>query len=164
MAVLWIITLLLCTRCSGQLLNETYGGLIHKPVMQFLDRSNVTHLPTYNGTLANATRSDTSLSNRVLNVNESLSSRMTSGVVGGIKMIIYVFRLAGDFFRKFGAEIRVAKCLFMYSLTYQPFSSKVAGGTIQNWLAGYFGAEDARDVYRFLSRTLFAQLGLGTDL
>uniref|UniRef100_A0A182NTX1 Uncharacterized protein n=1 Tax=Anopheles dirus TaxID=7168 RepID=A0A182NTX1_9DIPT len=92
--------------------------------------------------------------------DESLSSRMTFGVVGGIKIIIQLVRFIGDFLRKFGGELRVAKCLLLYSLTFQPLSSKVAGGSILNWLTGYFGTEDARDLYRFLSRNLFAQLGL----
>uniref|UniRef100_A0A182Y398 DNA polymerase delta subunit 3 n=2 Tax=Anopheles stephensi TaxID=30069 RepID=A0A182Y398_ANOST len=93
----------------------------------------------------------------------SFFAKKTSGVVGGVKIIIYLFRLIGDFLRKFGAELRVAKCLLMYSFTFQPFSSKIAGGSLQSWLAGYFGAEDARDLYHFLSRNVFGVLGLSTD-
>uniref|UniRef100_A0A182M7J2 DNA polymerase delta subunit 3 n=1 Tax=Anopheles culicifacies TaxID=139723 RepID=A0A182M7J2_9DIPT len=162
MAVLWIVGMLI-SACAGQVLNETYGGLPNQaqtesPPTQLAQWNALKRYSMYYGTSG----MQTALSNVQAN-SDSLSSRMTSGVVGGIKIIISLFRLIGDFLRKFGSEIRVAKCLLMYSLTFQPLSSKIAGGTIQNWLAGYFGAEDARDLYRFLSRNLFAQLGLSAD-
>ncbi|XP_049278086.1 uncharacterized protein LOC125761207 [Anopheles funestus] len=163
MAVLWILGLLI-SFCAGQLLNDTYGGLTTNPVTE----SPPTQVARWNSLKRysmhyGGSGSQTALSNVPVK-RDSLSSRMTSGVVGGVKIIIYLFRLIGDFLRKFGAELRVAKCLLMYSFTFQPLSSKIAGGSIQNWLTGYFGAEDARDLYRFLSRNLFAQLGLSTDV
>ncbi|XP_053666114.1 uncharacterized protein LOC128715258 [Anopheles marshallii] len=162
MAVLWIVGLLISS-CAGQLLNDTYGGLTKQvtetPSTQVAQWNSLKRYSMYYG----GSGAQTALSSVPAN-RGSLSSRMTSGVVGGVKLIIYLFRLIGDFLRKFGAELRVAKCLLMYSFTFQPLSSKIAGGTIQNWLTGYFGAEDARDLYRFLSRTLFAQLGLSTEV
>ncbi|XP_052898433.1 uncharacterized protein LOC128305153 [Anopheles moucheti] len=162
MAVLWIVALLI-SFCAGQLLNDTYGGLTKQvtesPPTQVARWDSLKRYSMYYG----ASGAQTALSS-VSAKRDSLSSRMTSGVVGGVKLIIYLFRLIADFLRKFGAELRVAKCLLMYSFTFQPLSSKIAGGTIQNWLTGYFGAEDARDLYRFLSRTLFAQLGLPTEV
>uniref|UniRef100_A0A182K0W8 Uncharacterized protein n=1 Tax=Anopheles christyi TaxID=43041 RepID=A0A182K0W8_9DIPT len=170
--LLWIVALLF-TSCAGQQLNETYGGVIiphvheaSSPVPNPTAQWN--HLKRYSmqyGGIVNGRPSDdTALSNVPAN-SESLSSRATSGVVGGIKLIILLFRVIGEFLRKFGAELRVAKCLLMYSLTFQPLSAKIASGTIVDWLTGYFGAEDARDLYRFLSRNLFAQFGLsGADV
>ncbi|KFB45587.1 hypothetical protein ZHAS_00013575 [Anopheles sinensis] len=93
----------------------------------------------------------------------SFFAKKTIGMIGGIKFIIYLFRLVGEFLRKFGAEMRVAKCLLMYSFTFQPLSSKVNSGSIINLLTDYFGDEDARDVYGFLSRNLFSHLGIKTD-
>uniref|UniRef100_A0A182PTM5 Uncharacterized protein n=1 Tax=Anopheles epiroticus TaxID=199890 RepID=A0A182PTM5_9DIPT len=179
MTALWAVGLLIIiiSGCAGQALNDTYGGLITQNVV----RESSSPLPTpiaqwnhlkrysmhYGGVATNPSASDvttTALSSVPLS-SESLSSRMTSGVVGGIKLIILIFRVVGEFLRKFGAELRVAKCLLMYSLTFQPLSAKVASGSIMNWLTGYFGAEDARDLYRFLSRNLLAPFGLsGADV
>ncbi|XP_061516642.1 uncharacterized protein LOC133393847 [Anopheles gambiae] len=175
MTVLWVIVGFLFTSCAGQSLNDTYGGLIIEHVRA---ESSPAPVPTaqwnqlkrysmhYGGVASSSAAGEESTAqSNVSLLSESLSSRAMSGVVGGIKLIILAFRVIGEFLRKFGAELRVAKCLLMYSLTFQPLSAKVASGTIVNWLTGYFGAEDARDLYRFLSRNLFAQLGLsGADV
>ncbi|XP_035917679.1 uncharacterized protein LOC118514709 [Anopheles stephensi] len=165
MVAILCILILLFTVCSGQLANDTSIELIERmaeptvPPTQIGQWNRLKHSSMYYGGIA---QDQTALSNVKVN-RDSLSSRMTSGVVGGVKIIIYLFRLIGDFLRKFGAELRVAKCLLMYSFTFQPFSSKIAGGSLQSWLAGYFGAEDARDLYHFLSRNVFGVLGLSTD-
>ncbi|XP_050079073.1 uncharacterized protein LOC126565908 [Anopheles maculipalpis] len=164
-AILWMV-LLLCSFCSGQLTNATSGELVERtveptvPPTQIGQWNRLKHSSMYYGGIA---EQQTALSNVEVMKRDSLSSRMTSGVVGGVKILIYLFRLIGDFLRKFGAELRVAKCLLMYTFTFQPLSSKIGGGTLQSWLAGYFGAEDARDLYRFLSRNVFGLLGLSPD-
>uniref|UniRef100_A0A182QFF6 Uncharacterized protein n=1 Tax=Anopheles farauti TaxID=69004 RepID=A0A182QFF6_9DIPT len=173
MATLWLIGLMVVS-CSGQLVNDTYGGLTgwvssaeassqqRQQQQQIVKWDNLKRYSMNYSSPGEVSNPATALSKFELR-DESLSSRMTSGVVGGVKIVLNIVRFIGDFLRKFGAELRVAKCLLMYSLTFQPLSSKVAGGSIQNWLAGYFGAEDARDLYRFLSRNVLAQLGFGAD-
>ncbi|XP_058125317.1 uncharacterized protein LOC131293498 [Anopheles ziemanni] len=153
----------LSCECMGHQLNDTYGGL------PSYYQSSISPDGTWNSSLQSSMYYNTSsnASNTSLATvdpdSDSLSSRMTVGMIGGIKFIIYIFRLVGEFLRKFGAEMRVAKCLLMYSFTFQPLSSKVNSGSIISLLTDYFGDEDARDVYGFLSRNVFAHLGLKTD-
>ncbi|XP_035781046.1 uncharacterized protein LOC118460676 [Anopheles albimanus] len=92
-----------------------------------------------------------------------LSRNITWAIVSIIKFIIQILRMFGTFAKSFGAELGVAKCLFTYALSLQPLSSKVASGPIINWLAGYFGEEDGREVFRFLARNILSPLGFPVD-